>query len=229
MTDPQIRYWQLKENQRHNIAQEENWQQQLSEAVRSNKARESLTKYQTDVSAQTSQYVANKQAETTRYVSDQNYSLGQYTAGLNAAVQKYASDQAAETQRYATDVNAATQQYSTDVNAQTQANRLEFDKQTQSFRNSIESQKVELQRLATNANAEYSRAQAQRAYNDIRIDIARLGQDATRLGLDKQAAKYRNALTAMQTWETFTKGAESGSRMLVNLASVFEKIIRLLK
>lgn len=229
MTDPQIRYWQLKENQRHNVAQEENWQQQLSETVRSNQARESLAKYQTDVSSQTSRYVADKQASTAKYVSDQNVSLGQYTAGLQAEVQKYVSDQTAETQRYSTNVNAATQRYTTDVNAQLQSDRLKFDVQTQAFRNGLEAQKVDLQRIATNANAEYSRAQAQRAFNDIRIDIARLGQDAQRLGLDKQAAKYNNALTLMRTWETFAKTSESGSRMVLNLANVFEKIVRLLK
>lgn len=239
MTDPQIRFWQLKENQRHNIAQEANWQDQLSETVRANKARESLTKYQTDVSADTARYAANTQAATARYVSDQNYSLGQYTAGLNAETQRYASDQATSAQRYSTDVNAATQRsvaginavtqrYATNVNAALQSERLAFDKQTQSFRNRLEAQKVELQRLSTNANVAYSQAQAQRAYNDIRVDLARLEQDAQRLDLDKTAAKFNNALTLMRTWESFAKSAESGSRTMTNLTNLLEKVWKLL-
>lgn len=145
MTSAQTRYWELQEAIRHNKEQEANWAGQLVETTRSNKAREELTRYSTDVQADTSRYVADSNlaasryaadrhydaaiysadtaAAASRYVSDQNARVQQQVAAINAASSRYASDSQRWSAVYTSDQSAATQRYSTDVNAEVNRER----------------------------------------------------------------------------------------------------------
>lgn len=143
MTTAQIDYLKAVEAQRHDRAQEQNWDAQLAETVRSNKERESISRYSNelqlyatnvqrdtsryvaDTNAAASRYAANTNAATQRYIADQNARVQSAIASLNAAVstystnvdaamRKYTSDQSASTSRYATDTSAATSVYATD-------------------------------------------------------------------------------------------------------------------
>jgi hypothetical protein len=200
MTDAQIRFRQLKEAIRHDQAQESYWGGQLMETRRSNQAKEWLSRYATDVQAETSRYNAELQAETTRYVTD-----------VNAA-----------TSRYATEVSAGTSVYRTDIESADRQKRLEFDTLTQDVKNAMASRQLDLQTIETETNAELRKTQARRLVNETRMDLVRLSQAADRLGMEKEAQEVQNALNDMRVWESAMGG-------LKNLGGFFQHIDTVLR
>lgn len=250
MTEAQIRYLQMRETQRHDVEQERNWSATLQETRRANQARETLSKYATDVqkwstltNAQTSTYVARVNAATQRYSAQMGYASSKYVADTNARTQRYVSDQNAAVQRsvsalqaavsrynvqqqtaaqrYSSDQAAAASRYATDRNYSMAGQRLEFDRQTQLVKNSLDSQRVQLQRIQTQADSEYKRAQVEKLASDIARSAQQLALSARELDMKEEAQRYINVLNQAKALESYTKSAQ-------NLLNVTDRVAKLL-
>lgn len=231
MTSTQIAYFQQREAERHNRAQED------------------LSRYATDtnkeianIQADTSRFVATTGAQASMYAADRHYDASVYAADVNAATQKYVSDQNARVQEmnkwldysasvYATDVNASTQRYSadrsyaastyaTDVNARVNTSRteyehadrqaqVEFQRQSLAWEQKLDTAKLELEQLRTAADTSLTRANVKRVATEVRTMLGNLSIASQRLHLDEEAQMYTNMLNTARTIESATQSTKN--------------------
>jgi hypothetical protein len=214
MTEAQIRYRQMREQERHDVEQEANWQAQLQETVRSNLAREDLSRYATEVSESN----ARLQAETSRYATD-----------VNAETSRFGTVVGASTSRYATDTNASTSIYRTDVESSDRQKRLEFDQATQEFRQSMERAQLSLNQAETNSNIRLRAAQLQQIHANITNAYKDLELKAERLGMDQEASRINNKLHEAETELASMRTAKTATEVADKFVSWSKDLIKWLK
>lgn len=218
MTDSLIRYQQNVETARHNRATE-----YLSRFETETQAQTS--RYATDTSAATSRYVADTNAATQRYVSDQNTATQLKTAEMSTSASRYATDVNAATARYASDQSAAVNRERASIESADRRAQLQLNRQTQLAMTALERRRVNLEQLRTTAQNEQTHAQTKKLLNDITVSLQGLQNDAARLGLDKQAAEYENALKQAQTWAARAKTAETIANAADKTYSLISRIL----
>lgn len=181
MTSPQIRYWEYRENQRHNRQTEALQQYGIDTQAASSKYAADMsyagTVYSADQHYRGTVYSADKSYAGTVYSADRHYAASVYAADSAAASSRYATDVNAQTQRYVSNQNAATQRYVSNQNAATQNKRLEFDYGVQEYNQRLNDAKLNLERMMTNANVARTTADTQR----IKLDAERVATDTRRM------------------------------------------------
>lgn len=189
MTDAQVRYHQMVETKRHNLATEE------------------LDKYGIDTQATTSRYVADTNAAASRYSADRHYEATRYASDQGASTQLQVAQIQAETSRYAADTQARVNERGQDLTFETNSKRLEFDRQTQAILNNLEAKRVSLEQLRTAAQNEVSRAQAHKLFVEAENSVRQLILNARSVGLSEKAYQYEKALATAKTAEAWAKTA----------------------
>jgi uncharacterized small protein (DUF1192 family) len=218
MTDVQLRYHQLLEDQRHNKAQEENWQGQLMESQRANMAKEYLSRYSTEAQMRN----VDEQVESSQYIAELQSETARLNAQLSAQTSRYATDVQAATSREVAQLQSETSRYNTDENNATQRARLEFEQRTQAFKNALESQYYTLEKMKAYASTEQTQAKTEQIIQDTKNSLTRLALDARRLNMDEEAQKYVNTLNEIRAWESTTKSID-------NVATTINKVVGFLK
>lgn len=228
MTDAQIRYHQLAEAKRHNLEQEANWNASLQETIRSDVARENLSRYATDVQkwatevqANTSRYNAETAAAASRYAADLNARTQTQNALISAMTSRYATDTSAATQKYVTDQNVTATNYRTDVESADRNARLALDRQNSLVENAIAQRRVTLEELRTSADTALTRAQTAKTLRDTANSIKQLANEARRLDLIEEAQQYERFYAYCHSAESITKSME-------NVASAADKATKVL-
>lgn len=228
MTDAQIRYHQLEEAKRHNLEQEANWNASLQETIRSDVARENLSRYATDVQkwatevqANTSRYNAETAAAASRYAADVNARTQTQNALINAATSKYATDVSSATQKYVTDQNVTATNYRTDVESADRNARLALDRQNSLVENAIAQRRVTLEELRTSADTALTRAQTAKVLRDTTNSIKQLANEARRLDLIEEAQEYERVVA-------YCRSAELITHSMSNVATAAEKAVNVI-